>query len=180
MGYISTSDVTHQGECLLLHFTVPRCHDMDFHWSCCLWKVETTQSVPPRQGNKLTASVLTVCMAVPGAVLPRWGEWTPAKFAPLWWVQGEQEAEFHSTHFHLCFQNKISTKFDHKELFYWRVSAMSCVQALKAYLTHNSMNSRQLMEKFFERKIWEQVREKPCRMYSSEQKFLDTLPIIAN
>lgn len=131
------------------------------------FKGRNNQSVPPRQCYKLTAFVLTVCMAVPGAVLPRWGEWTPAKFAPLWWVQGEQEVEFHSTHFHLCFQNKISTKFDHRELFYWRVSALSCVQALKTYLTHNSMNSRQLMEKFFERKVWEQVREKPCRMYSS-------------
>lgn len=36
-------------------------------------------------------------------------------------------------------------------------------KALKAYLTHNSMNSRQLMEKFFERKIWEQ------NVFSSEK-----------
>lgn len=35
---------------------------------------------------------------------------------------------------------------------------LSCVQVLKAHLTHNSLSSRQLVEKFLERKIWEQVR----------------------
>lgn len=37
------------------------------------------------------------------------------------------------------------------------------VQVLKAHLTHNSLSSRQLMEKFLERKIWEQVRQLPAR-----------------
>lgn len=48
-------------------------------------------------------------------------------------------------------------------VFMSMVNFLSCVQALKAHLTHNSLSSQQLMEKFLERKIWEQVRQPPER-----------------
>lgn len=43
------------------------------------------------------------------------------------------------------------------------IISLLCVQALKAHLTHNSLSSWQLMEKFLERKISEQVRKAPAR-----------------
>lgn len=46
--------------------------------------------------------------------------------------------------------------------------SLLCVQALKAHLTHNSLSSRQLVEKFLERKIWEQVRQPPPARNASQ------------
>lgn len=43
-----------------------------------------------------------------------------------------------------------------------------CVQALKAHLTHNSLSSRELVEKFLDRKIREQVRQRARKKWPSD------------
>lgn len=49
-----------------------------------------------------------------------------------------------------------------------RLIFLFCVQALKAHLTHNSLSSQQLVEKFLERKIWEQVRQRARKVWPSD------------
>lgn len=84
-------------------------------------------------------------MSVYGAVLPRGREWALYEYTPLRWLQGEF----------------TDTKYGHSSKYQPERKCFISppwLEALKTYLMYNSMNSQQLVEKFFEKKVSEQVR----------------------